>query len=55
MVSALMAFAFAFASCGSTGDKAKNATECDQAVKDSCNHATTDTCAHVEADTVVVE
>ena len=55
MVSALMAFAFAFASCGSTGEKAKEEVNSEQAAKDSCDQVAKDTCANVEADTVVVE
>lgn len=46
MVSILMAFAFA--SCGTAGEKAKTEkaeVECEQAVKDTCQHAAKDSCA----------
>jgi len=54
MVSILLAIAFAFASCGSAGEKAKTEkaeVEFEQAVKDTCQHAVKDTCQHAAKDT----
>lgn len=58
MVSALMAFAFAFASCGSAGEKAKvekAEVECEHAAKDTCEHAAKDTCDHAKTEAPVAE
>ncbi|PKP35778.1 MAG: hypothetical protein CVT98_10010 [Bacteroidetes bacterium HGW-Bacteroidetes-15] len=63
LISSIFVFALAFASCGSTGEKAKEEAktecndetkkehECEKAKKDSCASAKQDTCATAKQDT----